>query len=65
MVGGLNYLTHTRPDLAYYVSVDSRFIHYPSKLHLGVAKRILGYVIGTLNFGLWHISKADGKLKGY
>lgn len=65
IVGGLNYLTHTRPDLAYCVSVVSRFMHCPSKLHLGAAKRILRYVSGTLSYGLWYSSKADGILKGF
>lgn len=44
LVGGLNYLSHTRPDIAFSVGVVSRFMHNPNKLHLGAAKRILRYI---------------------
>ena len=47
LVGGLNYLSHTRPDIAFSVGVVFRFMYNPSKLHLGAAKRILRYVAGT------------------
>lgn len=49
LVGGLNYLTHTRPDIAFPVSLVLRFLHNPTKQHLGVAKRILRYVAGTID----------------
>ena len=52
MVGGLRYLVHTRPDIAYAVGVVSRFMDMPTMLHLSATKRILRYVKGTLNFGL-------------
>lgn len=38
MVGGLIYLTHTRPDLTYSVSLVTRFMQSPSKIHYGAAK---------------------------
>jgi len=44
MVGGLIYLTHTRPDIAFSVGVISRFMQQPSKVHFGAAKRVLCYV---------------------
>jgi len=47
IVGGLNYLSHTRPDIAHSVSVVSMFMHSPSLHHLGAAKRILRYIAGT------------------
>ena len=31
LVGKLIYLSHTRPDIAYAVSVISQFMHSPSK----------------------------------
>ena len=50
IVGGLNYLCHTRPNIKYVVSVVSRFMHGPTKHHLGAAKRILRYVARTIDF---------------
>jgi len=35
LVGKLIYLAHTRPDLAYVVSVVSQSIHDPRARHLG------------------------------
>lgn len=52
LVGGLRYLVHTRPDIAYSVGVVSRYLEKPTVLHMGAVKRILRYVKGTLNYGL-------------
>ena len=52
MVGGLRYLVHTRPDIAYAVGIVSRYMERPTTLHFNAAKRILRYVKGTINFGL-------------
>ena len=41
LVGGLIYSTHTQPDIAFSVGVISRFMHGPSKHHLGAGKRVL------------------------
>ncbi|KAJ0452174.1 putative RNA-directed DNA polymerase [Helianthus annuus] len=65
LVGGLIYLTHTRPDLAYSVSLISRFMQSPSKLHLGAAKRILRYVASTIGFGIWYERGVPVQLLGY
>ncbi|KAL3326500.1 hypothetical protein AABB24_037258 [Solanum stoloniferum] len=57
LVGSLNYLTHIRPNIAFFVSVVSKFLQSPTKQHFGAAKRVLRYVAGTTNFGIWY-SKA-------
>lgn len=52
-VGSLMYaMLGTRPDLAYAVSVVSRYAHNPTKRHWGAVKRIFQYLKGTLNFQL-------------
>lgn len=41
LVGRLIYLTHTCPDISFVVGLVSRFMHRPSKHHMGAAVRIL------------------------
>ncbi|WVZ89852.1 hypothetical protein U9M48_036205 [Paspalum notatum var. saurae] len=50
--GALQYLTLTRPDLAYAVQQVCLFMHDPRELHLALIKRILRYIKGTLSIGL-------------
>ncbi|KAK9689808.1 hypothetical protein RND81_09G082400 [Saponaria officinalis] len=52
LVRGLNYLPHTRPAIAFPMSVMSKYMHNPTKQHFGAAKKILRYVAGSLNFGV-------------
>jgi hypothetical protein len=54
LVGSLRYLTHTRPDLALSVGYVSRFMQRPTKVREQVVKRILRYVVGTLDYGLFY-----------
>ena len=65
LVGSLIYLTNTRPDIVYSVSIVSRFMDNPSKAHFAAAKRILRYVNGTKNFGIMYKKEEDNRLKGY
>lgn len=41
------YLAHTRPDIAFAVSVVSQFMHNPKEMHLKAVYRILQYLKGT------------------
>ncbi|KAI5341219.1 hypothetical protein L3X38_020493 [Prunus dulcis] len=41
IVGSLLYLTATRPDIMFSASLLARFMHNPSKMHYGAAKRVL------------------------
>lgn len=52
LVGGLRYLVHTCPDIAYAVGIVSRYMEKPTVMHLNAVKRILRYVRGTIDFGL-------------
>ncbi|XP_039119918.1 uncharacterized mitochondrial protein AtMg00810-like, partial [Dioscorea cayenensis subsp. rotundata] len=65
IIGGLLYLTHTRPDLAFAVGVVSRFMQAPTTHHLGAVKRILHYVAGTVSYGLHFSHNNNFKLIGY
>jgi hypothetical protein len=52
LVGGLQYLTLTRPDLSFSVNKVCQYLHAPTMLHLTATKRILWYVKGTIDLGL-------------
>ena len=52
-VGSLMYaMLGTRPDIAYAVSVVSRYAHNPTNKHWGAVKRILAYLKGTVHMEL-------------
>ncbi|RVW77383.1 Retrovirus-related Pol polyprotein from transposon TNT 1-94 [Vitis vinifera] len=44
LVGRLMYLAHTRPDLAYALSVVSQYMHNPREQHMNAIIRILRYL---------------------
>ncbi|XP_019181955.1 PREDICTED: uncharacterized protein LOC109177102 [Ipomoea nil] len=52
IVGASQYLTITRPDLAYAVNRLCQFMHSPTVDHWNLVKRVLRYVKGTLDYGL-------------
>ena len=53
LVGRLNYLSHTRPDIAFIVSLVSQFMQSPHEEHLEVVHRILRYLKSTPGRGLF------------
>ena len=52
LVGRLIYLSHTRLDIAYAVSLVSQFMHNPRTIHLDVVFRILRYLKSNPGKGL-------------
>eukprot|EP00253_Pinus_taeda_P031402 PITA_31402 len=50
IVGSLMYLTTTRPDIMYAVSLIFRFMERPKEAHWQAAKRILRYVKGAISW---------------
>ncbi|KAK1425109.1 hypothetical protein QVD17_20454 [Tagetes erecta] len=65
IVGALQYLTITRPDISYAVNQVSQFLHAPTVLHFQEVKRILRYIKGTMNFGLNFSKPTHSSLIGY
>ena len=52
IIGKLNFLTNTRPDLSYAVQTLSQFMHTPREPHLAALRHVLKYVSGTLTQGI-------------
>ncbi|XP_040871215.1 secreted RxLR effector protein 161-like [Glycine max] len=66
VVGSLMYaMVCTRPDLAYAVSMVSRFLNQPQKEHWKTVKRIFRYLKGTTDIGLIYESHSDCCLTSY
>jgi hypothetical protein len=62
IVGSLRYLVNTRPNLAFVIGYMSRFLEAPHEDHLAAVKRILRYVEGTSNWGLWFGRKKGNQM---
>lgn len=65
LVGKLNYLTITRPDISFAVSVVSQFLQSPCDSHWDAAIRILRYVKGSPGQGLLYENKGHADIVGY
>ena len=52
LVGKLIYLTITRPDISFAVSLVSQYMHAPTVVHLCMVKRILRYLKKTIGRGI-------------
>jgi hypothetical protein len=61
IVGALQYLTLTRPDLSFPVTKVCQYLHAPIDIHWSAVKRILRYVKSNTKIGL-KISKCTSML---
>jgi hypothetical protein len=57
IAGALQYLTFTRPDIAFAVQQVCLFMHDPREPHLAAMKHILRYLQGSQDLGL-HLSRS-------
>ena len=66
LIGSLVYITTTRPDLMYVVCLLSRYMANPTDLHMQAAKRVLRYLKGTVELGVFYKRGEDvGELLAY
>ncbi|GKC03195.1 ribonuclease H-like domain-containing protein [Tanacetum coccineum] len=65
LVGSLQYLTFTRPDISYAVHQICLYMHDPQEPYLSALKWILRYVRGTLDYGLQLFSSSTTSLVAY
>ncbi|RVW48987.1 Retrovirus-related Pol polyprotein from transposon TNT 1-94 [Vitis vinifera] len=64
-VGALQYVTLTRPNIAFAVNKACQFMAKPSDVHWMAVKRILRYLKGTIHLGLHFQPAASMELQGY
>jgi hypothetical protein len=65
MIGSLLYLCASRLDMMLSLCMCARFQANPKACHLVAVKRILRYLIHTLNLGLWYPKGSFFDLLGY
>ena len=61
----MNYLTTTKLDIAYSVSIPSKFMDNPCESHWKAAKKVLRYLKGTIYFGIVYNDESDVELAGF
>jgi len=65
LIGSVLYLTASRPDIMFSVCLCARFQAKPKESHYVATKRILKYLKGTTEVGLWYLSEVTLNLVGY
>ena len=65
IIGSLQYVTLTRPDIAFSVNKLSQFLVVPIVLHWQACKRVLRYLQSTTNYGLQFLSSSFLLLNAY
>ncbi|XP_071728659.1 uncharacterized mitochondrial protein AtMg00810-like [Rutidosis leptorrhynchoides] len=65
LAGALQYLTFTRPDITYAVQQLCLSMHDPREPHFNALKRVLRYVLRTIDNGLQIFPSSTTKLSAY
>ncbi|KAJ9550922.1 hypothetical protein OSB04_014967 [Centaurea solstitialis] len=65
LVGRLIYLSHTRPDISFAVSVVSRYMHDPRKSHMDAVYHILRYLKSAPGKGLLFKNNSHLSIEAY
>ena len=65
LIGSFLYLTTSRPDIQFGVCLCPRFQENPKESYFKAAKRILKYLKGTTNVGLWYPCDSNISLSSF
>jgi len=64
MIGSLLYLSASRLDIMFRVCMCARYQVKLNESHLSVVKRVMRYLLGTINLGLWYPKNYSYNLVG-
>ncbi|KAL2900721.1 Retrovirus-related Pol polyprotein from transposon TNT 1-94 [Bienertia sinuspersici] len=65
LIGRLQYLNITRPDLSYATQHLSQFMHSPRQPHMNAALYVVRYLKGTMDKGLYYGVKSDHTITAF
>lgn len=65
MIGKLQYVVHSRLDIALAIGIVARFFANPRENHLMAVKRIMRYLKGIDDFGLYYKRNEKFELNAY
>ncbi|CAL9217107.1 unnamed protein product, partial [Arabidopsis halleri] len=65
LIGKLQYLTITRPDITFTVSKLAQYSSAPKLIHLQAIHKVLRYLKGTIGQGIFYGKDADFTLRGF
>ena len=65
MIGKLQCVVHNRPDIALYVGIVTRFSANPRENNWMDVKRIMRYLKGTKDYGLYYKKNEKFELRTY
>ncbi|XP_039158552.1 uncharacterized mitochondrial protein AtMg00810-like [Eucalyptus grandis] len=65
LVGKLVYLTMTRPGICYAVQILSQFMHMPKESHMNAALKVVRYLKGCPELGIFLSRECDMGMTAY
>ncbi|KAK6151361.1 hypothetical protein DH2020_013996 [Rehmannia glutinosa] len=65
VLGSLQYLSLTRPDISFAVNKLAQFMHCPSVSHWAAVKRVLRYLKGTSHYGIFLSARSPLSLHAF
>ena len=65
IIGSLLYLTASRPNIMFSIFMCAHYQSCPKESHFSTIKRVMKYLRGTLDVGLWYPKGVEISLRGY
>ena len=65
VIGKLQYIVHSRPNIALSIGIVARFLASPRENRLMAVKRIMRYLTRTKEFGLYNKKNEKFELRAY